>query len=82
MEHHYEGAVENFASYYDELGDLNDEAALFEKAAQTAEDDERRAAYLEDAGIAHVNARELSRAESDFTRAIASAPSTQHLMNG
>jgi tetratricopeptide (TPR) repeat protein len=72
--HHYLGAVENFASYDDELGDAKAEASLYEAAAESAGSDARRAAYLESAGTAYLNAGEARQAEAAFRSAIAASP--------
>jgi len=71
---HYLGAVENFASYDDELGDAKAEASLYEAAAESAGGDARRAAYLESAGTAYLNAGEAKQAEAAFRSAIAASP--------
>jgi tetratricopeptide (TPR) repeat protein len=73
--HDYAGAVDNFASYYDQLGDLKSEAALLETAARSASSGRRRANYLTRAGVAYANAGEPSVAEIAFRAAIAAAPS-------
>ncbi|MBF6571123.1 MAG: O-antigen ligase family protein [Candidatus Binataceae bacterium] len=70
----YQGAVENFASYDDELGDVKAEAALYEAAAEAARGDGRRAAYLSNAGTAYLNANEPRQAETALRTAIAVAP--------
>lgn len=72
--HRYAGAVENFASYDDELGDLKAEAPLYETAAESAGGDTRRAAYLSNAGTAYLNAGEPRQAEAALRAAIAAAP--------
>ncbi len=71
--HRYQGAVENFASYDDELGDFKAEAALDEAAAESS-GDERRAGYLSNAGTAYLNAGEPKQAEAAWRSAIAAAP--------
>lgn len=72
--HRYQGAVENFASYDDELGDVKAEAALYEAAAESAGGDTRRAAYLDNAGRAYLNAGEPKQAAAALRAAIAAAP--------
>ena len=72
--HRYPGAVENFASYDDELGDAEAEALLYEAAAESAGSDAQRAAYWESAGTAYLNAGEAKQAEADFRSAIAVSP--------
>lgn len=72
--HRYAGAVENFASYDDELGDVKAEAALYEAAAEGAGGDTRRAAYLSNAGTAYLNAGEPRQAEAALRAARAAAP--------
>jgi len=72
--HRYQGAVENFASYYEELGDTRAEAALYEAAAGSAGGAGRRAAYLSNAATAYLNAGEPKRAETALRAAIAAAP--------
>jgi tetratricopeptide (TPR) repeat protein len=72
--HRYLGAVENFASYDDELGDAKAEALLYEGAAESAGSDTQRTAYLESAGTAYLNAGEAMQAEAAFRSAIAVSP--------
>lgn len=72
--HRYPEAVENFASYDDELGELKAEATLYETAAVSASGDARSAAYLENAGSAYLNAAEPRRAEAALRAAITAAP--------
>ncbi len=72
--HRYHGAVENFASYDDELGDAKAEAALYEAAAESASGDARRATYLDNAGRSYLNAGEPKQAEAAWRAAIATAP--------
>jgi O-antigen ligase/predicted Zn-dependent protease len=74
VDHHYPGAVENFARYDDELGDTNSEAELFAAAAESAGDEARRAAFLSSAGMAYFNAGEPRQAEAAWRSAIAAAP--------
>jgi len=72
--HRYPGAVENFASYDDELGEVKAEAALDEAAAESADGDARRATYFEQAGTAYLNAGEAPQAEAALRAAITAAP--------
>jgi tetratricopeptide (TPR) repeat protein len=74
INHHYEGAIENFAHYYEAQGNFKAEGALFEGAARTAKRGQQRTTYLDDAGSAYARDRSWSQAESAFRSAIAIAP--------
>jgi len=70
----YEGAIENFANYDDSIGDFAAEAALYREAAIKAQDPQRRAVYLVDAGISYAKAGELGKAEAVLVAAAAANP--------
>jgi O-antigen ligase/tetratricopeptide (TPR) repeat protein len=71
---HYEGALQNFAQYYDELGNFSAEGTLYLRAAKQEKSRVRRAAYFVDAGMKYVKARELKEAEVAFQAAALAAP--------
>jgi O-antigen ligase/tetratricopeptide (TPR) repeat protein len=71
---HYEGAVQNFASYYSELGEFSAQGALYSETAAKEQDRVSRAEYFVDAGIAYAKAAELKKAEASFRAASAAAP--------
>ena len=70
----YDGAVQNFASYYDVLGNFPAEAAVYEKAAASAPDRAQRAEYFAEAGTVYAKAREPKKAEAALRSAAASMP--------
>ena len=72
--HHFEGAVQNFGSYYDVLGNFPAEAAVYREAATQEQDRARRAGYFIDSGIAYAKARALEKAEVSFRAASATVP--------
>jgi O-antigen ligase/tetratricopeptide (TPR) repeat protein len=82
--HHFEGAVQNFGSYYDVLGNFPAEAAMYREAATREQDHMSRAGYFVDAGIAYTKAGELRKAEVSFDAASAATPEDstayEHLM--
>jgi tetratricopeptide (TPR) repeat protein len=71
---HYEGALQNFAQYYDELGAFSAEAALYLRAASEEKNRGQRAAYLIDAGIGYAKAQKLKQAEAAFHAGALAAP--------
>ena len=70
----YEGALQNFARYYDELGHYSAEGTLYTSAAKKEQSRAVRAAYLVEAGINYAKASELKSAEAAFQSAILAAP--------
>jgi O-antigen ligase/tetratricopeptide (TPR) repeat protein len=71
---HYQGAVENFASYYETLENFPAEAAIFREAAIRTDNAELRANYFVAAGTAYVMAGERPQAEAAFDAALAAVP--------
>jgi O-antigen ligase/tetratricopeptide (TPR) repeat protein len=71
---HYQGAIQNFASYYDAIGKFPAEAALYIDAAKQEPHRLRRAEYFVGAGIAYARAKEFEKAKISFRAASAAVP--------
>ncbi len=72
--HGYEGALQNFAGYYDSLFNFSAEARLYAEAAGKERDSELRAAYFLNAGTAYAKAEKFQKARVSFEAGIAAAP--------
>lgn len=74
VDHRYPGAVDQFARYYQALGDEESEAALFDDAGRSEPDGSRREYYFDRAGNVYAQIGNFTRAQGDFDAAIEATP--------